>query len=160
VVPPSRELPPPQVNATAKNPAWPVDPDVARHRKRTETKRKAVIDASRELDKQSGPITPDELNRPGTVTGSTGSNAPRPGTDPDGRQIAPSELGYLGGLFSLRAFGFGANRTEVGTFTNEPPRTTLTAPPPGYQTPSGAQPYGVSRRVERTKVEQFDPAGR
>src|SRR5262245_13167216 len=123
VVPPSRDLPPPQTNKAAKNPAWPVDPDAARARKRAEQKRKTPVDASRIVDNAGTPISPSELNAPGAVTGSTTrSNAPPPGTDPDGRPVAPSELGYFGGLFSFRAFGFGANQTEIGTFTNEPAR--------------------------------------
>jgi hypothetical protein len=73
-------------------------------------------------------------------------------------------MGYFGGLFSGRAWGFGSGfsgyKDETGTFTSEPQRSQLTEPPPGYQTPSGAQPYGVTRRVERTRTEQFDPAGR
>jgi hypothetical protein len=76
--------------------------------------------------------------------------------------MAPSELGYFGGLLSGRAWGFGSGfggyQNETGTFTNEPSREQLTQPPPGYQTPSGAQPYGVTRRVERQAPQQFDPA--
>ena len=40
---------------------------------------------------------------------------------------------------------------EVGTFTTEPPRTSLIAPPAGYQTPSPAQPYGFVKRPEYQK---------
>ena len=58
----------------------------------------------------------------------------------------------------MRAWGFGGYTNETGTFTNEPSRNTLTEPPPGYQTPSPAQPYGVTRRVERSAPQQFDPA--
>jgi len=43
------------------------------------------------------------------------------------------------------------NPGEAGEFTGEPPRTDLTAPPPGYQTPSPAQPYGVGSTKERAK---------
>lgn len=157
VVPPSRDLPPPQTTTAAKNPAWPVDPDISRQRKRAEAKRKAPIDTARAVDQQGAPISPDELNRgAGTPSGSGKSGTPG-AIDSDGRALAPSELGYFGGLFSFRAFGFGGYQNETGTFTKEPPRDTLTAPPPGYQTPSPAQPYGVTRRVERSKAEQFDP---
>jgi hypothetical protein len=163
VVPPSRDLPPPQAKASPKNPAWPNDPDVARTRKAADAKRKlnAGTDLSRALDRQSLPISPDELNR-GSVTGtvqSNRSNAPAPGTDPDGRQLAPSELGYFGGIFSLGAWGFAPYRDETGTFTGEPPRSALTEPPVGYQTPSAAQPYGTTKRLERTPVRPHDPAG-
>jgi hypothetical protein len=163
VVPPSRELPPPQARATPRDPAWPTDPDAARARKQADSKRKlgaGNVDGSRSIDQQSQPLTPDQLNRPGAAVPSSAnrSNAPVPGSDSEGRPVAPSELGYFGGLFSGRAWGFGAYQNEVGTFTNEPPRTQLTEPPPGYQTPSPAQPYGNTRRVERARVEKHDPA--
>jgi hypothetical protein len=163
VVPPTRDLPPPQAKAKPRDPAWPNDPDVARARKEAKRKLSVGNDLSRVVDNQGRPITPEELNRGGArppASQSTASNAPAPGSDPDGRQIPPSEMGYFGGLFSLRAWGFSGYVNETGTFTNEPARTELTEPPPGYQTPSPQQPYGVTRRVERTKTEQFDPAGR
>jgi hypothetical protein len=34
-------------------------------------------------------------------------------------------------------------KEEYGTFTGEPPRASLTDPPPGYQTPSPDQLYGI-----------------
>lgn len=162
VVPPSRELPPPQSRAAKRDPAWPNDPDVAKARKAAEAKRKlnAGSDLSRIIDRQGNALTPDELNRPGGApVQSSRSNAPAPGSEPDGgEKMTPSQLGYFGGLFSLRAWGFSGYQNETGTFTNEPARTELTAPPPGYQTPSPAQPYGVTKRVERTGTQQFDPA--
>jgi hypothetical protein len=54
--------------------------------------------------------------------------------------MSPAELGYKGGLFGSQ-FG-GGSKDETATFTNEPPRSSLTEPPVGYQTPSSAQPYG------------------
>jgi hypothetical protein len=44
-----------------------------------------------------------------------------------------------------------ADKTETGTFTTEPPRDNLTAPPPGYQTPSPNQPYGLGPSQEKRK---------
>jgi len=161
VVPPSANLPPPQAKARPKNPDWPNDPDVARARKAADAKKKQNkgSDLSRVVDRQENTLTPDELNRPGApARTSNRSNAPAPGTDIDGKPVAPSELGYFGGLFSLRAWGFSGYQNETGTFTSEPDRDQLTQPPPGYQTPSPAQPYGVTRRVERSKTQQFDPA--
>ena len=162
VVPPSADLPPPQARAKPKNPDWPNDPDVARARKAAEAKKKQNrgSDSSRVVDRRENALTPDELNRPGAAPArsSNRSNAPASGTDIDGKPVAPSELGYFGGLFSLRAWGFSGYYDETGTFTNEPSREALTQPPPGYQTPSAAQPYGVTRRVERQAPRQFDPA--
>ena len=42
---------------------------------------------------------------------------------------------------------FGKDEEEVAKFTGEPPRASLTAPPPGYQTPSPDQPYGVNAKA-------------
>jgi hypothetical protein len=160
VVPPSADLPPPQAKGTPKNPAWPNDPDVAKARKAADAKRKlnAGRDLSRVVDRNEGALTPDQLNRPGGPATSNRPGAPAPGSDPDGRPVAPSELGYFGGLFSGRGWGFSGYQNETGTFTNEPNRNQLTQPPPGYQKQSPDQPYGVTRRVERSRVEQFDPA--
>jgi len=161
VVPPSSDLPPPQKKASPKSAAWPNDPDVAKARKASEAKRKlnAGNDLSRAVDRQGLALPPDQLNAPGGVPApSNRSNAPASGTDADGKPMAPSQLGYFGGLFSLRAWGFSGYQNETGTFTGEPSRSVLTQPPAGYQTPSPDQPYGVTKRVERQKVEQFDPA--
>jgi hypothetical protein len=155
VVPPSRDLPPPQTKAASKDPAWPKDPDVVRRKARSKQTAKNV-DASRALDAASRPMTPAELNAPGG-TASTSSGPPQTGAY--GRPYNPNELGYFGGLFSARGFGFGGYADEVGTFTSEPPRATLTAPPVGYQTPSPDQPYGTTKRVEHSVPKQFDPSG-
>jgi hypothetical protein len=37
----------------------------------------------------------------------------------------------------------GVHLNEQAQFTGEPTRGSLTQPPPGYQTPSSAQPYGA-----------------
>lgn len=164
VVPPNRELPPPQARAKPQDAAWPKDPDAARAAKSNAAKRKAASNAQTAIENSGRPISPGELDPAGVPRGQTAdsgrSNAPSSGAE--GRPVAPSELGYFGGLFSGRAwgFGFGGYQDETGTFTNEPARTQLTEPPPGYQTPSTDQPYGVTRRIERSKTEQFDPAGR
>jgi hypothetical protein len=164
VVPPSRDLPPPQARVTPRDPSWPTDPDAARAKSRESTRKTAIGNASTAIENQGAPISPAELDRgvPRQGTQSTGSNVPASGAD--GRPVAPSELGYFGGLFSGRAWGFGSGfggyKDETGTFTNEPQRSQLTEPPPGYQTPSADQPYGVTRRIERSKVEAHDPAGR
>jgi hypothetical protein len=164
VVPPTRDLPPPQAKAAPKNPAWPNDPDVSRARKAADAKKRQNTgsDLSRVLDRRDNPISPDELNRPGAPAQSSRSPAPTPGVDPEGGAVTPSELGYFGGLFSGRAWGFGSGfagyQNETGTFTSEPNRDQLTQPPPGYQTPSAQQPYGVTRRVEHQKTQAHDPS--
>jgi hypothetical protein len=167
VVPPTRDLPPPQARPKPRDPNWPNDPDLARAEKAREAKRTTRSNAQTAREASGRPLTPGELEPAGSGRGQTTastnrSNAPASGAE--GAPVAPSELGYFGGLFSGRAWGFGSGfggyQDETGTFTAEPPRARLTEPPPGYQTPSPDQPYGVTRRVERTRTEQFDPAGR
>ena len=59
--------------------------------------------------------------------------------------MRPSELGsknFFSGIFSSFS-----DKEETGTFTGEPVRENLTAPPAGYQTPSPAQPYGLGPKT-------------
>jgi len=53
--------------------------------------------------------------------------------------LPPSQLSARKGLFGGI---FEKDPPEMTTFTGEPPRVSLTDPPPGYQTPSPDQPYG------------------
>ena len=93
VVPPSRDLPPPQAKASPKNPAWPSDPDVARARKAgRQEKAQHRQRSSTALEKQGRPISPDELNK-GSVTGSVPSNrsnAPASGRRTGARSRLPN----------------------------------------------------------------------
>jgi hypothetical protein len=161
VVPPSRNLPPPEQAGTARAAEWPVDPDVKRREERTAKKK--LDRRGYDEDAENRALLPSELDPPGS-RGRTGSvsKPAKPGSDqgdPEGGNFLPSQLGYFGGLFSGQAFGFGGQKDEVGTFTKEPPRTTLTTPPTGYQTPSPAQPYGVSKSTGgRQTATPLDPA--
>ena len=151
VIPPSKNLPPPEQAGTGRDAAWPVDPDVKR-KKEAAAKRKER--KGYDPDYEGRNLTPSELN-PAGVSRSAG----RPGT-PDsmgneGRSMQPSELGYFGGLFS--SFG-GSTKDEVAAFDREPPRNSLTAPPSGYQTPSAAQPYGLTKKDNKLTVTPYDKA--
>jgi hypothetical protein len=151
VIPPSKNLPPPEQAGAGKNAAWPVDPDVKR-KKEAAAKRKERKGYDPDYEERN--LTPSELN-PAGINRSAG----RPGT-PDsvggeGRSLAPSELGYFGGLFS--GFG-GGSKEDVATFEREPPRNSLTAPPSGYQTPSAAQPYGITKKDPKLTVTPYDKA--
>ncbi len=149
VIPPSTNLPVPEnANAAiANNPAWPKDPDIARKR---EAARQARIDSYKSADQKQRddqrPLSPSEM-----MPGASATNrAPRVANDPNrtastwtesggGQRLTPSQLGYRGGLFGRM---FGGKDDETARFTGEPPRTALTDPPRGYQTPSPDQPYG------------------
>ena len=144
VIPPGRALPPPE-NASAaleKNPAWPKDPDVVRRKVEAEQERNRNI--SDERERESRPLPQDQL-APGPGRKNQASRNDGYQASPYGSsdRMSPSELGYKGNLFGSM-FG-GKNEEETAKFTGEPPRSSLTAPPSGYQTPSPNQPYGAGK---------------
>ena len=124
VVPPTRDLPPPQSSNGPPAPNWPVDPEIrARAAAKSDD---SVRPAPDYVTDSSRPLRPDELNAVNP-----------PGTND---QSSPSELGAKKpGIFSFDWL----KQEDYGTFTGEPPRVSLTDPPPGYQTPSPDQPYGI-----------------
>jgi hypothetical protein len=148
VIPGDKTLPPPETaDAAANNPAWPKDPDVARRKQYEKEARKGVTSA--EIDSWGRPLSPSEM-MPGGDRGSTGPR--RKISQPagaEGQLLSPSELGYKGGLFGF--FG-GGKDTRTARFTGEPARTSLTEPPPGYQTPSPDQPYGEGKADSAPKA--------
>jgi len=155
VIPPSRDLPPPEKSdtAVAKNPAWPNDPDVAR--RKLEAKQERNRNISEEREHEQNPLRPDELTpgpRPKSQQARTddGYQSPPNGYD---NPLSPSRLGYTGNLFG-NLFGKTKN-DDVTNFTREPPRTALTEPPPGYQTPSPDQPYGLSKATTTPKAKNY-----
>jgi hypothetical protein len=156
VVPPSRNLPAPQNEATVTNdPAWPNDPDV-KQRKTDAVKRKQPNKTAAEAMIEEGrPISRAELERgrvaPGTASG--GSQSP----DEGARALKPSELGSKS-IFSNMFSSFGGAKEETAPFTGEPSRQNLTAPPTGYQTPSPNHPYGISPKNEKKALTLEDRA--
>ena len=51
---------------------------------------------------------------------------------------------------------FGGKDEDAAQFTGEPPRTELTAPPPGYQTPSPDQPYGFGQSAPKVENDYMN----
>jgi hypothetical protein len=141
VIPPTRDLPPPQEAATISNPAWPKDPDVVKPAKKST---KAFVNGSiasqaMESPERERPISPDAL-RKGALPKSEGVTAPDPEANKDpGHPLLPSQLGFTNNMFG-DLFGYKAQQTP---FTGEPARTNLAQPPAGYQTPSSNYPYGI-----------------
>jgi hypothetical protein len=144
VVPPKLDLPPPEQASAPKDPAWPVDADEKRRKQTATAKRNNYT--RRDPDDGARPLRPDELRGGPPPTGDDGK--PRPKDEREsGRQLQPAELGWTG---SIKDF-FGVQREEYVEFTKEPERSTLLEPPPGYRTPSPAQPYGVGTRKNVSK---------
>lgn len=143
VVPPKIDLPPPETSQDlAGTPNWPKDPDEIERKKLRAAARKNKVTG----DEGARPLTPAELNV-GRTRATHATEPLQPGAlrNP---MMSPSELGYKGTIFSTL---FGGSANESKPFTGEPPRETLTQPPPGYQTPSEAYAYGSGpKEVNRT----------
>jgi hypothetical protein len=149
VLPPNRDLPPPmKTDAIANNPAWPKDPDVAA-RKRAAAEERNRSRSRDDYETEGKPLTPDQLDvrksdPKGFARAQREAKRSKPGEAGEYKErLSPSELGYTtGGLFKKM---FKGKDDEVVRFTGEPTRSDLTEPPPGYQTPSPDQPYGVGK---------------
>ena len=155
VVPPKLALPPPVTGNEAKVANWPKDPDEAR--------RKAAIAERKKQSKQKvedprtafRPLTPDELNvgKLPPAARTSGMDSDKPGNSQTNPILSPSQLGFTGTLSGLM---FGGNKPETAPFTGEPERSTLTQPPPGYQTPSPNYAYGTGPKESLNK--EYNPA--
>ena len=134
VVPPSRSLPAPV--AGDRPPAnWPKDPDVTK--RQAAVKEKVVPLGYDRVTEEGRPLRPDELIPKGSAASSKSS-------------------GSSGGAIESKKTGFNFDwfkKEEYGTFTGEPPRVSLTDPPPGYQTPSPDQPYGIAPEKKAYKPQ-------
>jgi hypothetical protein len=90
-------------------------------------------------------LRPSELEPTGSV-GRVPTTPARQTTDVDAVMLRGQELGQTqkkSFLDSFTNFFGGVKDGEQATFTSEPARSSLTEPPPGYRTPSPAQPYGL-----------------
>jgi len=123
VVPPTRDLPPPQTTGAVRDPKWPVDPKSAGARKKG--------DQVRDLDKLAVPQRPVEPSV-------AGAGAPYPSPDTTAA-IPPSQPAASGGFFG-NLFGSSSS----GARPTSPTRKSLTEPPPDYESPSPSQPYGIT----------------
>jgi hypothetical protein len=138
VIPPARNLPPPETGSiTEKTAAWPNDPDVKRAKELRAQRKKPT----RTVEDEWNPELPSQLG-PRAKTAPAGQiPTGGPSTDP----TAPSTAAELKAKSIFTLGGLIGSKEEYGTFTQEPPRTSLTEPPVGYRTPSASQPYGVGK---------------
>jgi hypothetical protein len=121
VVPPTRNLPAP-ISSNNQPANWPQDPDVKK-RQAARAAEKVHVEGDRVID-EGRPLRPDELTAKGSSSASSGDTIEQP---------------HKSSVLNFDWF----NKEEYGTFTGEPQRANLTDPPPGYQTPSPDQPYGI-----------------
>ena len=149
VVPPSRNLPPPQSEASVTaNPAWPKDPDAQQRKVEAARKKLPNRTAAETMEAEGRPLSRAELDRGKVAAGTTVGSSQTP--DESARAMRPSELGSKS--FFSDIFSSFSDKEETGTFTGEPARERLTAPPAGYQTPSPAQPYGLAPKQAKGKA--------
>jgi hypothetical protein len=137
VVPPKADLPPPQTDQATRAANWPNDPTVKRRKQEAEKRRAGGSIYNEHEDARA--LRPDELEMGRVLQRSGVARAPTD-AEKDGRPMKPSDLGYTGGVFGTL---FGSSKEPETKFTGEPPRSSLTEPPPGYQTPSPTQPYSA-----------------
>jgi hypothetical protein len=160
VVPPSRNLPPPQREGSAeRNPNWPKDPDVARRKEASAAEKAKLRHSADTAEDEARPLRPDELEKgrgqAGTATSSIGNT--RPTGEDAARPLPPSQMGTGSkNFFDAIISSIGPARSETAPFKGEPPRTTMTDPPPGYQTPSPSQPYGMTPTKELPKASTVE----
>jgi hypothetical protein len=138
VIPPTRNLPAPGSDAPPLVSDWPKDPDMTRS-KHAKAKEKPGPHEDWAVS-LSQPLRPDQLQVPGAHA--AGGGGSYDSLDPD----HPERLQHPeGGVFGLSWF----KKQQYATFTGEPPRGSLTDPPPGYLTPSPDQPYGVGSEQKK-----------
>ncbi|MCU4179142.1 hypothetical protein [Bosea sp. BH3] len=134
VVPPSSALPRPQDPASARNAAWPNDPDVERRKK--EASPAPYVPA---LGLNNNPtMSAQEIRRGRIAQQETAPRAPEEQTNYT-NQIQPIRIG--------RELAARRNQTSTDSLTYgaEPPRKLLSEPPTGYRMPVGSAPIGPGR---------------
>jgi hypothetical protein len=144
VIPSSRTLPPPENSsaAVARDPSWPKDPEVVRAKKEAEQEKNLTPFASDLADADAKVLRPDQMT-PGPKPrearrGDDGYQNPSTGFQNPTPPTKSESFGIFGNMFAK-------DQPDYANFTGEPPRTALTEPPPGYQTPSPDQPFGLGK---------------
>jgi hypothetical protein len=123
VVPPTRDLPPPQSTATARDPNWPADPKAAGRKKG---------DQIRDLDRLPVPERAAAPTAPDTTA-----------TLPPSQ---PASGGFFGNLFS------SSERPPATPIAPAPARKSLIQPPIDYEAPAPSQPYGTATPAAPAKT--------
>lgn len=151
VIPPSLNLPPPAAEQVSA-PNWPKDPEIKKRKLEREAKRKARIERQMDGSGQFPQVLkPDQLDGNVPRRAATGASA---AIDPNEGPKKPSQLGYFGGIFS----NLTGKSDESAPFTGEPERSSLSDPPPGYQTPSPTYSYGLGAGARQQQATEANPA--
>jgi hypothetical protein len=166
VVPPNRDLPPPDTTGSIsqRDPAWPSDPDENKKR----AAKKAVGERKwTDVTTWGDTLKPSQL-KAGKTDALPNETGVKPGqTVETSTQLRPDELGFKGDGMWAGMLGLGhtfdkEKPAEGAKFLREPPRASLTAPPSGYLTPSPEQPYGLHYKdgsKPKTPVQDHQTVG-
>jgi hypothetical protein len=151
VVPSKIELPKPETGKPKLAPNWPKDPDEAQRKAAREARKQKPISP----EEARNPLMPSELAAKGVPSDNRTADSTSPGSNGSDKpfMMMPSELGYVGGLFSNP---FSNKKQEATKFDKEPDRNELTQPPVGYQTPSPSYAYGVGDGKQKPPKETCD----
>jgi len=162
VIPPNRDLPPPEDATVVSNPNWPKDPD--RQPKKKAGAKGNLTDSVVQSNRERATLSAAEIERGRAAgagrVGETGKGPMDDASEYGGRPLSPDQLGSGKKWFDWNLFG----KPEQAPFEREPERNSLTQPPPGYQTPSPNYPYGLGASNEplsdSTSAATKDPAAR
>jgi hypothetical protein len=135
VVPPTRELPPPQAAGAARDPKWPADVKSAAQPKKGNT--------VRDLDKLPVPQRPVEPSLAGAGAPAPTGGSPETTAAIPQPQPAPT-VGFFGRLFS-------GTEMPPNAVIPVPERKSLTQPPLGYESPAPGQ-YGTASPAAPAKA--------
>lgn len=151
VVPSKIDLPRPEVGKPKLAPNWPKDPDEAERKAAKEARKQKAVSP----EEARMPLMPSELASRGPKGSSRTPDSNSPGSNGSDKPLMmmPSDLGYVGGLFSNP---FSNKKQEAAKFDKEPDRDELTQPPVGYQTPSPNYAYGVGDGKQKAPKEVCD----
>ena len=148
VVPPTTSLPAP-MSGTVSAPNWPVDPEIQEQRMRKTAAKKPGATGDPVVD-DGKPLLPSELAKGRARRGVAA------GPITEFPNVSQRELGAPNVFqFFSKALSGGAEKEESKPFTQEPPRTSLLEPPPGYQTPASTYAYGVGKKDERPTAKNY-----
>jgi hypothetical protein len=164
VVPPNRDLPPPDTTGSVapRDPAWPTDPDEA---KKAAAKKAATAERKWTDVTSWGDLAKPSQMKAGQTDALPNEKGIKPGqTIETSTQLRPDELGYKGGIwtdFMNLGHSFDKEKPAEGAkFLREPPRASLTQPPSGYLTPSPEQPYGLNYKdAQKSQKQDFQTIG-
>ncbi|WP_353183331.1 hypothetical protein [Bosea sp. (in: a-proteobacteria)] len=136
VVPPNSALPRPQDPGSARNAAWPTDPDVERRR----NEKNVVPYVLTEKARNNTLLSQEELRR-GRISARTPQQPNIPAADNNNyeNQIKPIIIGK-----EVAAHRNQEAETAL-TYGSEPPRRMLTEPPVGYRMPAASAALGPGR---------------